>query len=535
MRSFLLAILVVPAIVGSVTGAAETHGPIATPATFTVNSVADSPDLVPDGVCDVGIVRGGGAECTLRAAIQEANANPGSDVIEFDIPGCPDDICVIDIVTAGGNSLPDIQSPVLIDGASQPGNEGVCARDIPNRPSYRVVLDGDGADIGMRLELGSSGSTIRGLNMRNFSNTIAIVRSDDNRIECNFIGTDETGMFPAASNTANGVLFQCESTGNIVGGTVAGDGNLISGHASDGVQFFAAADCGPTSGNIPSGNSVLGNFIGTARDGVTPLGNDFAGVSLFGEPGADGNFVGVLPDGTTVRGNVIGANGTSGILIDGDPGGVDGTDGTVVMGNYLGTDRSGSVDLGNFFGGVDILLGDDNLIGGSNPGAGNVIAFNGEGVYVEQDAGTGNRIQQNRIQDNIGLGIELIDASGDLGANPNDPGDVDTGANQLQNFPEIFGAEEDGGQMSITYEVDSTLPIQVEFFIADDDGTEGKRFIGADEYTASGTAVAVVSADRVEIGDRILATATDADDNTSEFSPSVPTVFLDRLFRDGFE
>jgi hypothetical protein len=475
-------------------------------------------------------------ECTLRAAIQETNFNPGGDTIEFEIADCPGDICVIDIVTAGGNFLPDIQSPVVIDGSTQPGNADVCELDIPQRPPYRVVLDGDGQDIGMRLESGSDGSVMRGLNFRNFTNAVQIARSNQNRVECNFIGTDETGAIAAPNNVGNGVFFQCEGTGNIVGGTGVGDGNLISGHAVDGVQFFGGADCSPTAGNIPTGNSVLGNFIGTARDGVTPLGNGFAGVSFFGAPGADGNFVGVLPDGTTIRGNVIGANGTSGILIDGDPGGVDGTDGTVVMGNFLGTDRSGTVDLGNVFGGVDILIGDDNLVGGSIAGAGNMIAFNGEGVYLAQDAGTGNRIQQNRIYDNLGLGIELIDGSGDLGATPNDPGDVDTGANQLQNFAEVFSAEEDGGLLSVTYAVDSaTLPIRVEFFIADDDGTEGARFIGAHDYTAAGNAVAVVPVTAIEIGDRVLATATDSGGNTSEFSPSVPVVFLDTLFRDGFE
>lgn len=531
MRLPLLIVVLLPAL-----GLAGQRGPAPVPLTFTVNSVADTPDLVQDGVCDVGIVRGGVAECTLRAAIQEANFSPGSDVIEFDIPGCPGNVCVIDIETAGGNALPDIHSPVVIDGATQPGNAGVCTLDIPQRPAYRVVLDGDGADIGIRLELGSDGSSVRGLNFRNFENAIQITRSDQNRIECNFIGTDETGMLAAADNAGSGVLFQCEGTGNIVGGTGVGDGNLISGHASDGVQFFAGADCAPSAGNIPSGNSVLGNFIGTARDGVTPLGNDFAGISLIGEPGADGNFIGVLPDGTTVRGNVIGANGTSGILIDGDPGGIDGTDGTVVMGNFLGTDRSGTVDLGNFFGGIDILIGNDNLMGGSSAAAGNVIAFNGEGVYLEQDAGTGNRIQRNRIYDNFGLGIELIDESGELGPNPNDPGDVDTGANRLQNWPEILLAEEFAESLSIDYAVDSaTLPIQVEFFIADDDGTEGARFIGTHEYAVAGTEVAVVPAGPVDIGDRILATATDADGNTSEFSPSVPVMFLDRLFRDGFE
>ena len=513
---------------------ATPRGPTETPLTFAVNTVNDGPDQVLNGVCDTGDGVDG-AECTLRAAIQEANANPGRDAIEFEIAGCPDKTCVIEIDTTGGNPLPDIQSPVVIDGATQFGNESVCTADIPDRPAYRVVLEGAGDELGMHLASGSDGSVIRGLNLRNFTNAIQVTGSNQNRIECNFIGTDETGMSVGQNQTGSGVLFQCESNANIVGGTGIGAGNLISGNATDGVQFLGV-DCKPMAGSAPTDNAVLANFIGVARDGVTPLGNGLAGVSFFGQPGADGNFVGVLPDATTVRGNVIGANGTSGILIDGDPGGMDGTDRTVVMGNYLGTDRSGTIDLGNFFAGVDILIGDNNVIGGGNAGSANVIAFNGEGVYLELDAGTGNRITQNRIFDNIGLGIELIDDSGIPGETPNDPGDTDHGANRLQNWPEIFGAEEGGGQLSITYEVDSaTLPIEVEFFIADADGTEGMRFIGADDYTTAGTAVAVIPADPVEIGERILSTATDADGNTSEFSPSVSAVFLDRLFRDGFE
>jgi hypothetical protein len=49
-------------------------------ATFTVNSSIDLVDLLPgDGLCDAG-----GGQCTLRAAVQEANAWPGDDIIRFD-------------------------------------------------------------------------------------------------------------------------------------------------------------------------------------------------------------------------------------------------------------------------------------------------------------------------------------------------------------------------------------------------------------------------------------------------------------------
>jgi len=136
----------------------------------------------------------------------------------------------------------------------------------------------------------------------------------------------------------------------------------------------------------------------------------------------------------------------------------------------------------------------------------------------------------------IGLGIELVDATGNAGATPNEPGDGDTGANLLQNSPVIVGATEEDSLLSIFYSVDAgTLPLRVEFFVADADSTEGAAFIGSDGYANAGSAVAILSADPVEIGERILATAIDANGNTSEFSPSLPVVFLERLFRSGFE
>ena len=52
-------------------------------ATFTVNSLADTPDAAPgNGVCaDAGTL------CTLRAALQEANALAGTDTINFSVTG----------------------------------------------------------------------------------------------------------------------------------------------------------------------------------------------------------------------------------------------------------------------------------------------------------------------------------------------------------------------------------------------------------------------------------------------------------------
>src|SRR5262249_27743046 len=76
-----------------------------------------------------------------------------------------------------------------------------------------------------------------------------------------------------------------------------------------------------------------------------------------------------------------------------------------------------------------------------NPGEGNTIAFNGKssygGVLVQ---GQRNRIRGNRIYSNYNrLGIDL-QVGANLGVTPNDPGDADTGANGLQNYPILTSA-----------------------------------------------------------------------------------------------
>ena len=80
--------------------------------TFTVNSLGDIPEQDPgDGVCNLRLFRG----CTLRAAIQEANATAGADTINFNISGSG-------VKTIRPTSpLPEITEAVTIAGYSQPG------------------------------------------------------------------------------------------------------------------------------------------------------------------------------------------------------------------------------------------------------------------------------------------------------------------------------------------------------------------------------------------------------------------------------
>ncbi len=547
-------------------------------ATFTVNSVGDASDLdaagTSDGLCDADA--GGAVECTLRAAIQEANATAALDTIEFDISGCPGDICVIELVST--NLLPDIVEPVVIDGSTQPGNASVCTLAIHDRPAYRIVLDGDGLDVGPRLELGSDGSTIRGLNVRNFFNALAIIRSHDNIIECNFVGTDETGSAAGPGNFHNAVILGCDSTGNVIGGPDPEDGNLLSANGVDGVQFNGGIPCG----GPPFANAVLGNYIGTAKDGTSALGNALSGVSMFDGTGPDDNVIGAMPDGLMPTGNVISANGSSGIFIadavsgalivanligvdrhgtaplgngfDGvsvlnGPTGVqiggtsvaeanvlsanlagvfvDNATGVVVEGNRIGTDATGATVIGNAEWGVVVFDGPNNRVGGTAAGAGNTIAGNGfTGVSIDGPTSTGNTVRGNAIFLNEEIAIDL----GDDGPTPNDPGDADAGPNSLQNAPAIEGVVFNGPNLEITYSVDSaTLPLEIEFFLSDSERDEAAVLLGTDTYSSAGSTTAIVPVGAATPTSILSATATNAGGGTSELG------FFGFIFTDGFE
>jgi parallel beta-helix repeat protein len=74
-----------------------------------------------------------------------------------------------------------------------------------------------------------------------------------------------------------------DAKNNIIGGTLAGEGNLVSGNTSDGVEIFDSGTLQAT------GNKVSGNFIGTNFAGTGPIANGNNGVAI---SGAANNTVG---------------------------------------------------------------------------------------------------------------------------------------------------------------------------------------------------------------------------------------------------
>jgi hypothetical protein len=148
-----------------------------------------------------------------------------------------------------------------------------------------------------------------------------------------------------------------------------------------------------------------------------------AGISI---STSNNNIIGGAVGGA---GNLISGNGLAGHFAPGINVNLSST-GNQILGNTIGADISGVLPIPNVHSGV-FLSASGNTVGGTATGAGNRLAFNGvAGVTVSSAAG--NAIRGNAIVANAGQGIDL----GDNGSvAPNDTGDGDTGANNLQNFP----------------------------------------------------------------------------------------------------
>ena len=434
-------------------------------ATFLVNSTADAPDAVPgDGICGIGPLS---LECTLRAAIQEANATPGGDEIRFGIGAGHQTI-------TPRFRLPVLTEAVIVDGQSQPGAapgapvielDGTNAVDVdPNDPSQGSF--GGAAPHG--LVITASGSVVRGLVINRFAGAgIRIDAGEGSVVEGNFIGTDVTGTgqrgntsgveignasgsriggaSPAAANLLSGnagpgpwdgagvVLLGGEDTriqGNYIGTDVTGTRSVRNQIGVLVATDFAGSPTAPDAliggpglgeGNLVSGNGdgieirdgvnvmVQGNLVGTDRTGAEALGNEGNGI-VVGFAISEVTIGGSRSHG---EGNVVSGNGAAGIRLLGER--------NTIQGNLIGTDAAGTVALGNgaigagahdYEGAGITVRGPENLIGGVGD-AGNVISANGGGGIEMSGCGNdGNRIQGNLIGTDV-TGIAPLGNGGD--------------------------------------------------------------------------------------------------------------------------
>ena len=507
---------------------------------------------------------------SLRQAILDANTAVGADTIAFNITGSG--VHTIAPATA----LPAITSPVTINGYSQ-GGASANTHDTTQGLDTVLKIEIDGSAIGVGsicLDVAAADTTVKGLVIHGCETGIRLQTSAANAvIEGNFLGTDPAGTTPFAASAGAHIAVVAPPNGRI-GGTTPAARNLISGghdkitvgafaggpdgfliqgnlvgtdvtgtlrldNSGQGIVFLRASNVtigGTSAGarNVVSGNSangleidgnpstnvvVAGNYIGVDVTGAAPLGNSVWGISL------DSNHV-TIGGSAPGAGNVISANGSIGLVLGSSSVSMV----TIVQGNHIGTDPTGTIALGN--GDRAIHVGAfDNVIGGINPGEGNVIAYTtnvggtGDGVYLPFSEG--NVIRGNSIFGNAGLGIDVMPAGSPDGVTPNDPGDVDTGGNDMQNFP-LFTSVTTGATThvqgvlhskgSTVYDLDfyanacSNFPREF---------LEGVTWIGTTQVTSDGNGDATFDATlpvSTAAGTRITATATDPLGNTSEFS-----------------
>ena len=461
--------------------------------TFTVTSTGDQSDAdLGDNLCDVG-----GGVCTLRAAIEQANATAGADTIEFNIT--PLDGSVKTIVL-DNTVLPDITSELTIDGYTQdPTVSEPNSAVAPNPFNGTLLIELNGqntpdndASAGLLLNTGSDNSVIKGLVINRFPGSgIGINPGVDGVIiRGNYVGTDPTGMIArpnkrTAINTFSVAVDSGGPTNGLLGGSQPADRNILSGNSCS----CADPSRYPQGISIAGGANdwaIKGNYVGIAADGVTAMGNDAGGITV--------DYVNGLVLGGTETGaaNIFSGNGDGGIQPDY-------TTNMVIQGNYIGTDYTGTVPVPNASKGISVAYGSNNiLIGGDQPGAGNIIANapNGfPGVYTTSamsgQPDTDNiSIIGNSIFNNDSLGIDVnLD-----GLTPNDPLDSDTGSNDLLNYPEYSSATESAGNTTVEYRLDVPAGnYRIEFFsntAADPSGKgEGETYLGFQNISHAGGGV----------------------------------------------
>lgn len=560
--------------------------------TFFVTTTADSPAI---GLPVIDPLTDEADAGTLRAALEDAEAHPGFDTIKFKIPTTDpgyngqwwtiklgpagihpatpgDDPRGEDLVTAAATALPVITDGVLIDGLSQasfsgntnPGTVGSGIIPGVNPPNNTPALNfnklliaidtnnsesQDGSNNCFQIEQAASNVTIRGLSVYDAGNAIktgefsANTATGSNRlVDQMFLGVLPDGLPPSAvteENSGWGVRVETEAdafsapnpaiitltvTHSFVG--FNGLGGLNAGQASSQVDFEF---------NEVFENGRMSDF----QDGIDLDGSN----SIVRYNHAHDNRT------ATATPNAEGGNG---IEIGSNLGGPPLGSGNTV--EYNTTDFNSSA-------GISIVAGSSaNLV------RFNAINNNVVGITVDDEGEGGlthlNQFNQNKTFMNLGThtgpgqgtGIDLQyqetppgwflapDGSNDTPATGQDPGDGDTGSNDLQNHPTLNSAVTVGNNTNVQGALNS-LPntkFNIEFFRTPDldslvGNREGEFFIGQVTVVTdlTGTATFNVPMGGVSQGDEITATATQVSvagspntnlptpGNTSEYSNSV--------------
>lgn len=427
---------------------------------FIVDTSADdlwAHDANPgDGLCADQL-----GSCTLRAAIEEANALPGHDTVTFSSP-------MTITISPDEGQLPTITGQLDIDAS------GVWDL-IHDKPG--VILNGGGQNFS-GLVLMADSCHVYGLYIRNFNFNGISVRSGYNNIggaedgrrnvisgnglagidingsagQNNFVVNNFIGVSP--SGTAKepnivGISLLDGAASNVIGGYTTLQGNLIAGNTEHGIVVGGSG----TNGNILGGNVIGGTpTLGNGRDGVSVHTN--AGHTIIG--------------GSNYPGNTISGNGESGIYVS----------------TVTGTTRAEfNTIYENGDSGITIFGANVWVISNT------ISANNDAGIIVSGAAATGNWLTQNSVYNNGWIGIDLI-----------------SGGNTELAAPVITSAAPTGAMGT------ACVSCTVELFSSSDG--EGQTYEGVTTADANGNWTYNGSLG----GPLATAIATDGNKNSSEFS-----------------
>src|SRR5271157_853557 len=262
-----------------------------------------------------------------------------------------------------------------------------------------ITLDGTSAG-GDGLDISGNQDSVQNVTVMSFSGNGISVTGNDDSITGSQITGDQIGI-----DISGG------ATGNTIGGTAAGAGDVIGGNLGDGIDIVGADT---------SGNTIAGDLIGASSAGSGDTGNEGNGITIID---ASNNTIGGESDGAANvidnSGEQVGvaivsrlAGGTAlplvapasstpsgnGIFVMGQAAN------NLIQGDYIGITKSGQA-AGNSSSGVVIQGASNNTIGGTKAGDRNYISANGQaGVLImggsDGTPASGNMVQGNYIGTN---------------------------------------------------------------------------------------------------------------------------------------
>ncbi len=327
---------------------------------------------------------------SLDWAVRQTQEHSGADTVEFAIPLSDPGYKEVRGVWELRLYTPFVEltdDSTFIDGASQTRNIG-----DTNPGGHEFVLTGPYPYRGEvpAFTIRSAFNKISGFTINRFRAEhiyIAGETAHHNVIQGCYIGTDEDGMQEKSNKWNTGIQVREGAHHNLIGGRNAGERNILAGFWYEAVEFAAGAHH----------NRVIGNYIGVDKTGTGVIGVGWN--EYYGTPYVEGVRIDSLYSAIYIRydsyaneiggvwpgeGNVICAAARSGVDIRNNN-----TDDNIIRGNYIGVGADGETVVPNNEYGIAMWLGDENggpagtIIGGTRPGAGNVISGNvSNGILV---------------------------------------------------------------------------------------------------------------------------------------------------------